>query len=476
MPVMDKVTKPSCYVIIMLLVYSCTANRHISRQAQQLLLQDSIPATGHIGISIYEPATNRYWYTYNATKYFTPASNTKLFTLYAGLKFLGDSLTGLQYQLVNDTAINVHTTGDPTLLHPDFKQHPVLDFLKAQSKPVYVSGLYEDDAIGSGWAWNDFAAYYSAERNALPVYGNIVSIKKKQLIDSSSTSRTYTFSTNPAYFNNKINGTVVLPDALKNNSPAQIAQLMSGFDITRSKEGNYFSLILTDQPGIFTEAEIPFYTNGNNTAIDILNQEYGLHLQQGLPVQHDAQGNKADTGNWHRICSQPTDTMLKYMMHRSDNFYAEQVLVMISRQQGNHPFFKNATTATIDAILQQQMPDIPQPPQWVDGSGLSRYNLFTPQDFVYILTKMKNEFGLQRLKTILPTGGQGTLSSYYKQAAGFIFAKTGTLSNQVALSGYLYTQKNKLLIFSLMANNVNGSATGVRRAFEKFLLAVRQAN
>jgi D-alanyl-D-alanine carboxypeptidase/D-alanyl-D-alanine-endopeptidase (penicillin-binding protein 4) len=66
------------------------------------------------------------------------------------------------------------------------------------------------------------------------------------------------------------------------------------------------------------------------------------------------------------------------------------------------------------------------------------------------------------------------LSSYYKTEAGFIFAKTGTLSNNCALSGYLITKKNKLLVFSLLANNYQTSATQVRKAVEEFLRGVRE--
>ena len=128
----------------------------------------------------------------------------------------------------------------------------------------------------------------------------------------------------------------------------------------------------------------------------------------------------------------------------------------------------------IDTILNTDLKDIPQRPKWVDGSGLSRYNLFTPQSFVYILNKLKNEFGLERLKNILPTGGEGTLGAYYKKDAGFIFAKTGTLSNHCALSGFIITKKNKLLVFSVLNNHYQTSATPVRRAVEKFLENIRE--
>jgi D-alanyl-D-alanine carboxypeptidase/D-alanyl-D-alanine-endopeptidase (penicillin-binding protein 4) len=89
---------------------------------------------------------------------------------------------------------------------------------------------------------------------------------------------------------------------------------------------------------------------------------------------------------------------------------------------------------------------------------------------------MEKEFGMDRLKRIFPTGGQGTISSYYKADSGFIYGKTGTLSGVVAFSGYLYTRKGKLLIFSTLVNNHQSTATDIRRAIEQFLSGIRREN
>ena len=156
-------------------------------------------------------------------------------------------------------------------------------------------------------------------------------------------------------------------------------------------------------------------------------------------------------------------------MHRSDNFYAEQSLLMVSNELLGYM----DDSKIIDTLLKTDFKDLPQKPRWADGSGLSRYNLFTPQDFVMILKKMKDEFGMERLKVIMATGGRGTISSYYKADSNYIFGKTGTLSGVVAFSGFMYTQKGKLLIFSTLVNNHQASATDVRRAIEKFLQGVR---
>ncbi|MBC7688368.1 MAG: D-alanyl-D-alanine carboxypeptidase, partial [Aquabacterium sp.] len=111
------------------LVSSCSLSKQISKQASQILLKDFAISSGHIGISIYEPATNTYWYNHDAAKYFVPASNTKLFTLYAGMKYLGDSLAGLRYEVDADSNLRLQPTGDPTFLHQEFTNQPVYNFL-----------------------------------------------------------------------------------------------------------------------------------------------------------------------------------------------------------------------------------------------------------------------------------------------------------------------------------------------------------
>jgi D-alanyl-D-alanine carboxypeptidase/D-alanyl-D-alanine-endopeptidase (penicillin-binding protein 4) len=130
-----------------------------------------------------------------------------------------------------------------------------------------------------------------------------------------------------------------------------------------------------------------------------------------------------------------------------------------------------STRKMIAYMEQHYLQDLPDEPQWVDGSGLSRYNLFTPRDFVSVLTKMREQYPQPRLWDIFPTGGKGTLRNYYREQ--FVHAKTGTLNGCVALSGYLVTKKGKTLVFSVLVNNHNNTATNVRRAVERFLTHIR---
>jgi D-alanyl-D-alanine carboxypeptidase/D-alanyl-D-alanine-endopeptidase (penicillin-binding protein 4) len=112
---------------------------------------------------------------------------------------------------------------------------------------------------------------------------------------------------------------------------------------------------------------------------------------------------------------------------------------------------------------------MPQKPVWVDGSGLSRYNLFTPEDWVYLLQKIETDFGTVRIKNIFPTGNEGTLKNFYENKRGFMYAKTGTLSGQYALSGYLVTKKKSPLIFSILINNHVGKSASVRKAAAEYV-------
>src|SRR6059058_4068266 len=107
----------------LVLLTACNPSRRFFKSAGNNLVQSPVLQTAHVGISVYYPSSGKYLYNYQADKYFVPASNTKLPTCYAAMKYLGDSLTGLQYEITND-GVNFLPTGDPTFLHPDFKIQP----------------------------------------------------------------------------------------------------------------------------------------------------------------------------------------------------------------------------------------------------------------------------------------------------------------------------------------------------------------
>lgn len=474
-PKLARITFIFCILYFTFFISSCSLQKQISRAAKQVVSDPSLQ-TAYTGISIYEPETGTYWYNYNGDKYFVPASNTKIPTCYAAMKYLGDSLVGLKWQDFSDTAINIFATGDPTFLHDDFKSFPVLEFLKKEKRTIYLSSGWQENALGSGWSWNDYNSYYMAERSPLPVYGNITRVRLKEYDYRLDTNGRHTiiprWEIRPVYFQQYIDSFYILP--LKITGGRDLADTVNEkrqlqrFSVERELAGN--KLILNEGSSPFSEAEIPFYTDGLNTAAGILRKDKGLEkIKPGRLVDNRLYGTIPDHLEIRKIYSRQTDALLQSMMHRSDNFFAEQALLMVSDEM----LGVMSDEQIIDTLLKTDFRDLPQKPRWVDGSGLSRYNLFSPQDFVFILDKIKNEFGMERVKIIFPTGGEGTLRNYYRADSNYIYAKTGSLSGVLALSGYLYTKKGKLLIFSTLVNNHRASASDIRKAMEQFLQEIR---
>jgi len=450
---------------------SCSTQKKIAKSAKEDVLSSPALQTSHVGISIYEPATNKYWYDYQGDHYFVPASNTKIPTCYAAMKYLGDSLVGIKYEYFDDTTITLYPTGDPTFLHADYKNQPVLDFLKKEHKSFFLANAnWQEEPLGSGWSWNDYNSDYMAERSAFPILGNLIKFKLKsshyQLLETNRRVIKLDWEITPSYFKRFASDFFILPievatiHEMRDSMTEKTA--LQKFYIRREVGTNNLNFLY----GIskFVSDEIPFFTNNDSVAVSILKSDYSINIQAGARIKH-----YNPPGSAFVLHSQPTDSLLRPMMHRSDNFFAEQSLLMVSNERLG--YMNDAKI--IDTLLKTDFKDLPQKPRWVDGSGLSRYNLFSPRDFVAIFNKMKNDFGMDRIKLIFPTGGEGTISSYYKTESGYIFAKTGTLSGVVAFSGFLYTKKNKLLIFSTLVNNHQASATDVRRAIEKLLQEIR---
>ena len=436
----NKVTQALLLSILLLSGTALQAQQAGIRKPAQALLNDPAIRQAHIGICIYDPAKENYWYQYQDDKYFTPASNTKIFTLFTGLQLLGDSLPAMRY-LETDTVLYIKGTGDPSFLHPDFVSQPAMQLLTQTDKRiVLLPAVNTNKRFGPGWSWSDYADYYQSELNEWPIYGNVARIRHH----GDTISITPPEFNDPAHFSWQRNDT--LKEALTE----------------RDERSNRFSLQFAANDTAPLLAEVPFITGGL--------QDIAKRLQDTLhkPVYTVTTLPQLNGAAFKTLYSQPVDTLFTPMMHRSDNFFAEQILMMCAAKQWD----TISTERMIGYMEQDQLQFLPHAPIWVDGSGLSRYNLFTPRDFVSVLTKMRQQVPEERLWAIFPTGGKGTLRKYYP--GQFVHAKTGTLSGCVALSGYLVTKKGKTLVFSVLVNNhPNNTSAVVRRAVEKFLTAVR---
>lgn len=430
------------------LLNSCTTQKQAAGLARTTVLADSSLQSAHLGIAVYDPASGKYLFEHNGGSYFVPASNMKIITCYFAMKYLGDSLAGMKYAALPNGWL-LFPTGDPTFLHPSYSRQPVVDFLKTITGPVYINNSqWQAAAYGSGWSWDDYNFAYMSERSLLPVYGN--NIEWVQEFDSTKPSSEDAEPSPQVYSIPEVNWKVRF-------SPDTSSQQ---FYVQRAKDENIF--VITEGREKKKSQLVPFVTKGIESAIELLRDTIGKEMtatERMLPA-----GQELKT-----IYSQPLDSVLKPLMIYSDNFFAEQLLLMVSQRRLG--YFNDEKI--IDTLLKTDLKSLPQKPVWADGSGLSRYNLFSPRDFVMVLNKMKDEFGMDRIKRIFPAGGSGTLSNYYKKGGQYLFAKTGSLSGVIALSGFLYTRQNKLLVFSVLINNYNGGGTAARRKVEEFLESIR---
>jgi D-alanyl-D-alanine carboxypeptidase/D-alanyl-D-alanine-endopeptidase (penicillin-binding protein 4) len=382
-----------------------------------------------MGFMLFNPKTDKTLFEYNSHKYFTPASNTKIFTLYTGLELLPDNIASLNYVQENDTLF-IKGTGDPTLLHPYFKNTTVIQFLTNHPSSIITikNDNFYDDAYGPGWAWEDFGYYFMPERAAFPIYGNVV---ENYFVGDS-------LAVKPLLFKNNFTVT-------KKPFP-------------REEKSNSFYIEATEKDTI----ETPFITS--NTLLQNL-----LHDVTNKKITVSNSSTKKE--NWKTLYTLPKDSLLKRMMVVSDNFLAEQIHVMASATVTDSLSVKKS----INYILENHLKEIPQSPRWVDGSGLSRYNLFTPNSMVYVLNQMYKTLPRERLFNLFPVGGvSGTLENWYGNTTPYVYAKSGTLGNNYCLSGYVITKKGKTLIFSFMANHFKQSTNSIRRELQALLAHVRE--
>jgi D-alanyl-D-alanine carboxypeptidase/D-alanyl-D-alanine-endopeptidase (penicillin-binding protein 4) len=157
------------------------------------------------------------------------------------------------------------------------------------------------------------------------------------------------------------------------------------------------------------------------------------------------------------------------MMQESDNFIAEQLLLVCSQAVSD----TLQPDIAIRYIKKNFLRDLVDEPQWVDGSGLSRYNLFTPRSIVEVWKKIYKLIPRDRLFAILATGGRsGTIKNWYKGDQPYIFGKTGSLSHNHCLSGYLVAKSGKTFIFSFMNNNFASPVNEIKINMENILKSI----
>lgn len=433
----------ACIISLCLsIVFSgCFTAGKISRHQVSKLFKQSKTVNDHFtGFALYDMDSKQMIFELNSDKYFTPASNTKLLTFYTCLKMLGDTIPSLRY-VERGGSLIFWGTGDPSLLHTDVKGSKAYAFLKSTGKKLlYAETPLNDAFYGAGWAWDDYNDYYQAEINDLPLEDNLAQI---------SVGADGKLKINPAYFN----GQLVCDSSFK---PAS-------FRVKRNLLNNTFIYPAMPIPAGFTQW-VPWKVGPELTANllqDTLKKP--VYLTK-MPMPADAK----------TIYDLNADTIYRHMLQPSDNFMAEQLLLVCSSAK-----FNMLDADSVRRYAEKNLfNDLPDKIQWADGSGLSRMNLFTPRDLIMVLIKIRAEFKDEDfLHSLMPTGGiAGTIRSAYKTDNGkpFVWAKTGSLSNNHNQSGYLVTRKGHRLAFSFMNNNFTRPSREVRDEMVRIMTYIHE--
>jgi len=160
--------------------------------------------------------------------------------------------------------------------------------------------------------------------------------------------------------------------------------------------------------------------------------------------------------NWTPLYTNAEEVLYQGLLQDSDNGIAEALLLMIAQKNNGVFLAENA----IDSLQNEWSPWSPDPFVWVDGSGVSRYNMFTPRSLVAVLKQIHKISSWDQIIQRFPKGGvSGTLKAYEVDQ---VFGKTGTLRHNHNLSGYLITKSGKTLVFSIMANHFTTPTSEIR--------------
>ena len=412
-------------MVILILLSSCRLIQKTQQKTHIKKISNEVTklSKSFIGFSVYDLEENKHLIQINDEYYFTPASNTKILTLATYLNLNLTNIPSFKYQKENNQ-IHLIPLGDPTFLHPEFKTQPGYTSLKSllTDSLILHPPLSPIPHYGPGWSWDDYNYYFQLERSWLPIFGNRVDIQPAM----------GSVTVSPSFFIPYINFEAVKkyrdPDYNIFNYPIK--------SLSQNKK-NY----------------TPFKVN-NELIKKLLMDTIHTNVILGPPKE---------LGKGSLIQGPMVQPVLKKMMFESDNFLAEQLLINAQRIEGYE-----TQKEYLQRLKSSLFVTLPDPLIWVDGSGLSVYNMNTPRNFVKTLEIIYNMISWDEIKELFPNK-----FSDENIDNSFVYAKTGTLRHNQALSGYLVTRSGRKLAFSFLSNHYTVSPSKVRAETKELLIKIR---
>ncbi|MBA2649500.1 MAG: D-alanyl-D-alanine carboxypeptidase/D-alanyl-D-alanine-endopeptidase [Legionella sp.] len=419
----------------------------------------------NLGMVVIDLTTGETLYNRNSNQLFIPASNMKLFSEAAVLMALGPdyrfenqistNATQIQQGILKGN-VSIHLSGDPSFKRDDLKS--LLSSLKnwnvntIQGNVIIDSSLSLVSPYPPGWLTSDLAYGYGAPVAPL-------------MLDA-----------------NRLNVTVNPGSHVGDPALVEVDDGGSGFVVTNlaktqaSAKGCGVGLSLDNTNHLTIHGCIGLGQWAVQQQIAIKNP---LSYAQGMIKSELAKMNIQLTGQV-QMGKTPSDSMViatEYSkpiyqlmadtLKPSDNLYADSLYLHAASKLHGAPVTWNDAQPVIKQFLQEQTSIPLTNAVFTDGSGLSRYNLVSPEQTISLLKFLYERFPLsyEYIATLPVSGRDGTLQKRFQIASqqGFVRAKTGTMTGMNSLSGYLYTANGHTLAFAMFINRVPGKLSGPGR-------------
>lgn len=419
----------------------------------------------NLGMVVVDLTSGVTLYKRNSDRLYIPASNMKLFSEAATLMALGpdyrfkNQLSTSAGQLQDGVLhgnLYLHLSGDPSFSRDDLKK--LLSSLKgwnikAIEGNVFIdSSLAEVTAYPPGWLKTDLSYSYGAPIAPLMLDANRLTI----------TVNPGAHAGDPAIVEVDDGGAAIV---VNNQATTKSNVKGCGVGFTLDKDNN---LTVRGCVGLAQWAvqqrlaiKNPLMYAQGMIKSELIKDQIQLN---GQVLLGKTPAGALILASQH---SKPISQLMADTLKPSDNLYADSLYLHTAATLNGSPLNWNEAQVVVKNFLEQQTGIDFKNSTFTDGSGLSRYNLVTPEQTISLLKFIYQRFPLsyEYIAALPISGRDGTLQKRFKIPGqqGFVRAKTGTMTGMNSLSGYLYTANGHILAFAMYINRLPGKSAGPGR-------------
>jgi len=460
-----------------------------SAQSQLAAIQQKIKAlqssTGlanaSIGIFVADNQTGEELVKSEPQLSLVPASIMKVITTATALEVFGPDFrfkSTLSYSgmVRNDTLfgdLQIIGGGDPTLGSVYFPESTHFldvwtDAIQHENIKVITGSLiidatiYESQTIPDTWVWEDMGNYYGAGASGISVFDNMYEIHLKS--DAAAGKSTEIISIIPEIPNLELKNEVLSSDknsdqAYVFGSPLENKRIIRG-TIPKNRADFAIKASVPD-PTALLAFEFRKKLFANNIAVS------GITKYEKTKVDSSFQLSVIE--------SPPLKDIIRVTNHESVNLFAEHLLKHLAFQKFGQGTTKDGCKFIVQ-FWQEKGLDM-NGFFMSDGSGLSRFNAFTPSQMVNVLKFMKTKSGyFADFYQSLPSAGNGTLTVFSKEnfRGDCLHAKSGSMTRVRCYAGYLTANSGRDFSFAIMLNNFSCNQTEAIQKIEELLVELRK--